>query len=106
MVWDRMFGTFAAERDDDPPKYGLINNINTYNPIRIAFHEWVAMFRDLRRARSLRDVAGYVFGPPGWRPDGGGPTAANVRAQWQAMSADGASGPSRLAAGRAARVLD
>lgn len=82
MVWDRMFGTFAAERDDDPPKYGLINNIDTYNPFRIAFHEWAAMFRDVRRARSLREFGGYVFGPPGWRPDGSGPTAANVRAAW------------------------
>ena len=70
MVWDRMFGTFAAERDDDPPKYGLIHNIDTYNPFRIAFHEWAAMFRDVRRARSLREFGGYVFGPPGWRPDG------------------------------------
>ena len=82
MVWDRWFGTFVAETDDDPPKYGLINNIQTYNPLRIAFHEWIAMFRDLRRARSVREVVGYVFGPPGWRPDGRGPTAANIRAAW------------------------
>jgi sterol desaturase/sphingolipid hydroxylase (fatty acid hydroxylase superfamily) len=82
MAWDRMFGTYAAETDDDPPKYGLIHNIQTYNPLRIAFHEWAAMFRDLRTARSLREVGGYVFGPPGWRPDGSGPTAANVRAAW------------------------
>ncbi len=40
------------------------------------------MFRDLGRARSLREFAGYVFGPPGWRPDGTGPTAANLRAAW------------------------
>jgi len=82
MAWDRMFGTFAAETDADPPEYGLIRNIHTYNPLRIAFHEWAAMFQDLLRARSVREVIGYVFGPPGWRPDGTGPTAANVRAAW------------------------
>jgi sterol desaturase/sphingolipid hydroxylase (fatty acid hydroxylase superfamily) len=82
MVWDRMFGTFAAETDEDPPRYGLIHNIQTYNPLRIAFHEWAAMFQDLTRARSAREVIGFVFGPPGWRPDGTGPTAANVRAAW------------------------
>jgi hypothetical protein len=86
MVWDRLFSTFAAERDDDKPKYGLINNIDTYNPIRIAFHEWAAMFRDLRRARSAREVVGFIFGPPGWRPDGSGPTAANIRAAWRASA--------------------
>jgi sterol desaturase/sphingolipid hydroxylase (fatty acid hydroxylase superfamily) len=82
MLWDRMFGTYARELDEDPPKYGLINNIQTFNPIRIAFHEWQTMFRDVARARSLREATGYVFGAPGWKPDGSGPTAANVRAEW------------------------
>ena len=86
MVWDRMFGTFAAETDKDPPKYGLIRNIETYNPIRIAFHEWAAMFRDVWHARSAREVVRYVFGPPGWRPDGSGATAANIRAAWRGMA--------------------
>ena len=90
MVWDRMFGTFAAERDDEPPKYGLIHNIDTYNPIKIAFHEWVAMFRDVKRSRSLREAFMYVFGPPGWRPDGTGPTAANLRAAWRRETAGSA----------------
>ena len=79
MVWDRMFGTFAVETDEEPPRYGLIRNIETFNPLRIAFHEWAAMARDLRKARSLREAAAYVFGPPGWQPDGMGPTAANIR---------------------------
>jgi sterol desaturase/sphingolipid hydroxylase (fatty acid hydroxylase superfamily) len=82
MVWDRLFGTFVRELDEDPPQYGLIRNIETFNPLRIAFHEWSALFRDLRRARSLREAFGYAFGPPGWQPDGRGPTAANVRAAW------------------------
>jgi hypothetical protein len=82
MAWDRLRGPFAAEMDAEPPKYGLITNINTYNPFRIAFHEWAAMSRDLGRARSLREVLGYVLGPPRWRPDGTGPTAANIRAAW------------------------
>lgn len=83
MVWDRLFGTFAEERAEEPPKFGLIHNIDTHNPLRIAFHEWAAMARDLRGARGPREALGYVFGPPGWRPDGTGPTAANLRAAWQ-----------------------
>ena len=82
MIWDRLFGSFAAEDERHPPRYGLIHNITSYNPLRIAFHEWAAMYNDLRRASSLREVVGYVFGPPGWRPDGSGATAANVRAAW------------------------
>jgi sterol desaturase/sphingolipid hydroxylase (fatty acid hydroxylase superfamily) len=82
MVWDRWFGTFEAERDDDPPVYGILNNIRTFNPIRIALHEWWALGRDLIRARSLREVLGGVFGPPGWRADGSGLTTAAVRSEW------------------------
>jgi sterol desaturase/sphingolipid hydroxylase (fatty acid hydroxylase superfamily) len=79
MVWDRMLGTFAPERDDDPPRYGIVHDIDTFNPLRIAFHEWAAIARDVTKARSVREALGYVFGPPGWRPDGNGPTARNIR---------------------------
>ena len=88
MVWDRMFGTFAAETTDDPPRYGLIHNIDTHNPLRIAFHEWAALLRDLSRSRSPREAFFRVFGPPGWQPDGRGPTAANLRAAWRAGARD------------------
>jgi sterol desaturase/sphingolipid hydroxylase (fatty acid hydroxylase superfamily) len=84
MVWDRMFGSFEEERDEEPPRYGIIRNISTYNPLRIAFHEWAAIGRDLAVARSPREALGVVFGPPGWRADGEGPTARNVRAAWLA----------------------
>ena len=39
IVWDRVFGTFERERS--PVHFGLTKNIHTYNPLRIAFHEWV-----------------------------------------------------------------
>jgi sterol desaturase/sphingolipid hydroxylase (fatty acid hydroxylase superfamily) len=84
MVWDRIFGSFEAERDEEAPRYGIIKNISTYNPLRIAFHEWAAMGRDVAAARSVREAVGVVFGPPGWRADGEGPTAKNVRTAWEA----------------------
>jgi len=79
MIFDRMFGTYIPERDDLPCRYGLVTPLRTYNPLKIAFFYWVEIFRDLRKARSLRDVAGYLFGPPGWAPDGKGPTTENMR---------------------------
>jgi sterol desaturase/sphingolipid hydroxylase (fatty acid hydroxylase superfamily) len=66
IVWDRLFGTFEPERAR--PDYGLTTNLTTHHPVRAAFHEWVAIGRDLRRARSLRDALGYLLGPPGWQP--------------------------------------
>jgi sterol desaturase/sphingolipid hydroxylase (fatty acid hydroxylase superfamily) len=92
MLWDRLFGTYAAERDEDPPRYGIVHDISTFNPVRIAFHEWAALWRDCARARSLREAAGAVFGPPGWRADGSGETSQAIRAAWTASFA-GAAAP-------------
>ena len=66
IVWDRWFGTFEPE--GERPVYGLTRNIQTNNPLRVAFHEYAAIGRDLRSARSVRDWLGYLFGHPGWRP--------------------------------------
>ncbi len=68
IVWDRMFGTFAAEKPGVALRYGLVKQIDTQNPIRIVFSEWVALLRDLRSARSMRDALGYAFAKPGWAP--------------------------------------
>lgn len=66
IVWDRLFGTFEPE--GERVVYGLTKNIATYNPLRVAFHEYAAAWRDVRAARRWRDRVGYVFGPPGWSP--------------------------------------
>ena len=79
ILWDRMFGTFEPERA--PVVYGLTTNIHTYNPARIAFHEFAALGRDVRRARSARDALGYVLRPPGWSPDGSTLTARQLQAR-------------------------
>lgn len=85
ILWDRLFGTFVEELPEvDPPRYGIVKNLTSFNPLVIAFHEWAAIARDLFAARSLREAAGVVFGPPGWRADGTGQTTAAIRAAWRA----------------------
>jgi sterol desaturase/sphingolipid hydroxylase (fatty acid hydroxylase superfamily) len=79
IVFDRLFGTLIEERDDLPCRFGLVKPLLSHNPIVIAFHEWLAVARDIAGARSLRDALGYVFGPPGWRPNGQGLTTADLR---------------------------
>jgi len=80
IIWDRLFGTFAAERDDDRPVYGITKNIATFNPLRIAFHEWRALVDDVRRAPRLASKLAYVFAPPGYSHDGSTLTSAQLRA--------------------------
>jgi sterol desaturase/sphingolipid hydroxylase (fatty acid hydroxylase superfamily) len=66
IVWDRLFGTWAPERER--VRYGLTTNLETFNPLHVAFHEYVAMWRDLRATRGWRDRLGVLFRGPGWRP--------------------------------------
>jgi sterol desaturase/sphingolipid hydroxylase (fatty acid hydroxylase superfamily) len=68
IIWDRMFGTFEPE--GERVKYGLTTNIRTFNPVKVAFHEYEAMGRDVRAARNWRERLGYLFKGPGWAPDG------------------------------------
>ena len=82
IVWDRMFGTFVPESDDNPVRYGIVHNLATFNVLKIAFHEWIAMFADLANARNLRDAFHYIFAPPGWSPDGSRDTSDSLKAQW------------------------
>ena len=86
MIFDRMFGTYRPELDNIPIRYGLVTPLRSYNPITIAFHQVMPMIRDLRSARSIREVAYYLFGPPGWKPDGKGTTTEDLR---RAQLADG-----------------
>jgi sterol desaturase/sphingolipid hydroxylase (fatty acid hydroxylase superfamily) len=83
IVWDRLFGSFVAEAAEDPPVYGLVKNIGTYHPIRIAFHEWAAIARDVAAAKTWSEVERYLFGPPGWSPDGSRRTSAAIKAEWE-----------------------
>jgi sterol desaturase/sphingolipid hydroxylase (fatty acid hydroxylase superfamily) len=87
IVWDRLFGTFTPEVDAELVHYGLVKNIQTYNPLRIAFHEWIAIAQDVRHARSWHESWMYLFGAPGWSPDGSRQTSAMIQARWRAEQA-------------------
>ena len=84
IIWDKMFGTFIPETDEEKPKYGIVRNLGTFNPLRIAFHEWVGIIRDVATAKSLKEVWGYTFGPPGWSPDGSRRTSRMLKDDWAA----------------------
>ena len=86
IIWDRLFGTFTPETDEEPPRYGLVRNLGGFNLFHVAFHEWIGIGKDLLKARSLREVTGYLFGPPGWSPDGSRDTSATLKAKWRART--------------------
>jgi sterol desaturase/sphingolipid hydroxylase (fatty acid hydroxylase superfamily) len=77
IIWDRMFGTFAPE--EVAVVYGLTKDIETYNPLRIGFHEVAAIARDVARAPTLHAKLGYLFAAPGWSHDGSSLTAKQLQ---------------------------
>lgn len=64
ILWDRLFGTFEPEQER--VVYGLTTNLDTFNPLRIATHEWTSIARDVFRARTWRDRFGFLLRGPGW----------------------------------------
>jgi hypothetical protein len=68
IIWDRLFGTFEPEVAR--VHYGLLTNINTYHPLRIAFSAWLNLFRDSLAARSVTDLCGLWLRPPREQAEG------------------------------------
>ena len=64
-----------------PVIYGITTNIDTYNPLHIASHEFINIGKDLKRAPTLGAKLGYIFMPPGWTHDGEGQTSDALRAK-------------------------
>jgi sterol desaturase/sphingolipid hydroxylase (fatty acid hydroxylase superfamily) len=81
IIWDKLFGTFQPEEENEKVKYGLTKNLDTYHPVKMVFHEWKNIFSDLKKSRSLKDKLFYIFGPPGWSHDGSTKTATQLRAE-------------------------
>jgi len=70
IVFDRLFGTFAAPPEHELLRYGLVGREPSHNPVTIIFGEWAAMLRDLRNSKF--GLAGWLlilFGPPRAKSD-------------------------------------
>ena len=65
IIWDRIFGTFEPEKAK--VKYGLVNNVNTFNPMKITFMGWQSMMLDIKKAKNYKEVFSTIFGPPNTR---------------------------------------
>ncbi len=83
IIWDKMFGTFQPELEDEKVVYGLVKNIHTYNLIKIAFLEWFYMFKDtFTGKKTLKQRLLYLIKPPGWKHDGTGKISKELRTEW------------------------
>jgi len=80
-VWDRLFGTYQEELEEEPCVYGITRQVNTWNPIKINLsHLWL-LIQDAWRADSWWDKFRIWFMPTGWRP-------ADVKQRYPVTSVD------------------
>ena len=87
IIWDKMFGSFVPESADEKVTYGLVQNVETYNPIKIAFSEMWGALKDVCRPKlSLVQRLKYLFAPPGWSHDGSRQSSASLKAAYVAQN--------------------
>jgi sterol desaturase/sphingolipid hydroxylase (fatty acid hydroxylase superfamily) len=83
IVWDRLFGTFQEENIPEPIKFGLTKQPKDTGPVNILFHEWKALFCDIKKAPSFKTKLQYLLKPPGWSHDGNTQTARMMQREYR-----------------------
>ncbi|WP_161865685.1 sterol desaturase family protein [Pseudomonas yangonensis] len=81
IVWDRLFGTFQEELDEEPVIFGVTVPLASWNPLWANLQVYAGLWSDARRASSWWDRLRIWFMPTGWRP-------ADVAARYPQAKAD------------------
>lgn len=69
ILWDRIFGTFQPELDEEPVVFGVRKQLANWNPVWANLQVYSYLWQDTLRAGSLKDKLRIWFGRTGWRPD-------------------------------------
>lgn len=86
IIWDRMFGTFTPEVDDEPIRYGIVKQLGSFNLFWVSFHEWIGIARDVWKA-PWRHKLDYIWRSPGWSHDASRETSDMIKERWQEKQA-------------------
>ena len=80
IIWDKWFGSFQEELADEPVRYGLTKALDQIDhPVKMIFHEWQQIEKDLDKKLTLGIKLKYLFMPPGWSHNGSTFTARQMR---------------------------
>ena len=69
IIWDRMFGTYIAEKPDIKPVYGTATPLSSWNPIWANFQIYSIMFKDTIKTKSWKNKVKVWFSKTYWRPE-------------------------------------
>lgn len=79
IIWDRIFGTFQEELEEEPVRFGLTKSLEDKSITNTVFHEWKAIAQDLQRKVDWKTKLKYIVNPPGWSHDGSTQTSDQLR---------------------------
>ncbi|MEO5830147.1 MAG: sterol desaturase family protein [Rhodanobacter sp.] len=68
IVWDRLFGSFVEEDNNDRPVYGTRSPLRSWNPLWANVEVYWSTAQDAWHATRWRDKLLVWLKPPGWRP--------------------------------------
>ncbi|MEX0967164.1 MAG: sterol desaturase family protein [Bacteroidia bacterium] len=81
-IFDKIFGTFKDLDDNRDIKFGVLHGPGSYNPLIILTHEYRNIWNDVKNSKTWKERFMYVFGPPGWSPDGSRKTTRQLQAEF------------------------
>lgn len=68
ILWDKWFGTFQEELDNEKVIYGVRRPLNSFNPLWANIHTWFSLLTDAFNTKNWSDKLRIWFMPTGWRP--------------------------------------
>jgi alkylglycerol monooxygenase len=68
IIWDRLFGTFAEEDDNEKVIYGLRTPLQSWNPLWANIHIFSSMVSDATKTENIRDKVAVLWSRTGSRP--------------------------------------
>ena len=68
IIWDRMFGTYEPESDEEPVIFGIRKPLESWNPFWANLQVYDYLLFDARKAKRWQDKIGVWFRRTGWRP--------------------------------------
>ena len=85
IIWDRIFGTYTEERDDEPVVYGTLMPLQSWNPVWGNLKNYVVLWQDALATSGWANKLMVVFAPPGWsaKPQPKVPTRALDNVQFE-----------------------
>lgn len=81
VIWDRIFGSFQEELDEEPVVYGVRKPLANWNPFWANVQVYDYLWFDAVRTKRWRDKIGLWFRRTGWRP-------ADMEARYPKSAAD------------------